>query len=655
MNKKQITILSVLGLLALAVLIISYSNHWQNSFHFDDAHTINTNVYIRDIHNIPSFFKSSETFSSLPANQAYRPLVTTSLAIDYWLNGKFDPQHPFNTFYYHLSTFIWYVFQCVLLFFIFLKIFNLAKKHDWNPYLALFAASLYSVHTANAETVNYIISRSDTLSTFAVILSMFLYLYSPFCKRTYLYAIPFLLGIFIKETSAMFPFLLLVYIYLFETKATDSLAIKAINSLKKIVLPLLLAIFLIVFVLSHISSNWEPGGINRFDYLKTETFVMVHYFNTFFFPFNLSADTDWKAITNIFDDRVLIGTAFILALLFIAFKCSKNQTTKPISFGILFFFLALAPTSSLMPFAEVMNDHRIFFPFIGLMMSVVWSIGLLIIKKEQKLNENPIYKYAIIAFSFLVISAHAYGTYQRNIVWHTDESLWLDVTIKSPGNGRGLMNYGLSQMSQAKYEVALDYFNRALVLNPYYAYLHTNLGVIKGALGQYEEAETYFKNSLLYGPKYPECYYYYAVFLNGRNRTAEAIQLLQTALTLSPGHVLSKTLLDQINSNPALANSKSPLLAAEELVKTTPTADNFLNLSLQYYSVKRYDDCIKACRECIKLKPDYPQAFNNICSAYNELGKYDSAIIACNQALLLQPNFERASNNLKEAKRRKGK
>src|ERR1035438_3576809 len=108
-------------------MIAAYSNHWHNSFHFDDSHTIKTNAYIRDIKNIPLFFKSAETFSSLPQNQSYRPLVSTTLAIDYWLTSKnttdFNPANM-DTFYFHLSTFIWYVLQCVLLFFIFLKIMN---------------------------------------------------------------------------------------------------------------------------------------------------------------------------------------------------------------------------------------------------------------------------------------------------------------------------------------------------------------------------------------------------------------------------------------------------------------------------------------------------------------------------------------------------
>ena len=74
----------------------------------------------------------------------------------------------------------------------------------------------------------------------------------------------------------------------------------------------------------------------------------------------------------------------------------------------------------------------------------------------------------------------AYGTWQRNIVWRTEESLWLDATIKSPDNGRGLMNYGVIQMGKGNYRVADAYFERALPLMPHYAYLHVNLGVLEG-------------------------------------------------------------------------------------------------------------------------------------------------------------------------------
>src|SRR5215831_13611445 len=92
MSEKQsrtIELSSSIGPLLLITLVIgaAYANHFHNSFHFDDAHTIVTNGAIRDLRNIPLFFRDATTFSSLPSNQSYRPLVSTLLAVDYSLGG----------------------------------------------------------------------------------------------------------------------------------------------------------------------------------------------------------------------------------------------------------------------------------------------------------------------------------------------------------------------------------------------------------------------------------------------------------------------------------------------------------------------------------------------------------------------------------------
>src|ERR671915_556487 len=85
-----------------ALLLLAYSNHFNNSFHFDDFHTIQDNVHIRTLDNIPKFFSDARTFSNLPTHQVYRPLLTTSLAVDYVRgNGQ--------TFAFHLTTFCVYV------------------------------------------------------------------------------------------------------------------------------------------------------------------------------------------------------------------------------------------------------------------------------------------------------------------------------------------------------------------------------------------------------------------------------------------------------------------------------------------------------------------------------------------------------------------
>jgi protein O-mannosyl-transferase len=59
-----------------------------------------------------------------------------------------------------------------------------------------------------------------------------------------------------------------------------------------------------------------------------------------------------------------------MALLLAAFWAMKRREHRPIAFGIFWFLGALAPTS-LFVLSEVENDHRMFFPFVGLMFSVV--------------------------------------------------------------------------------------------------------------------------------------------------------------------------------------------------------------------------------------------------------------------------------------------
>jgi len=49
------------------------------------------------------------------------------------------------------------------------------------------------------------------------------------------------------------------------------------------------------------------------------------------------------------------------------------------------------------------------------------------------------------------------------------------------------------------------------------------------------------------------------------------------------------------------------------------------------------------------LRPNYAEAWNNICAAYNKLGRYEEAATACEQALHYKPDFELARNNLRFA------
>ena len=292
--------------LAIAGLILTYSNHFNNPFHFDDAHTIESNAAIRNIKNIPKFFVDGTTFSSLPANQAFRPGLTTLNTIDFWIAGKKEPV-PFQ---FHLSIFIVFVFLGIALYFFFLKIYNLSWQSENNKWVALFSVAFFCYHTANAETINYIIQRAESFSTFMIIIGFLFYIYLPSKRKFQFFLIPMIIGFTVKEPTLMFVPLLFCFILLFEketalTELFSSNGLKNIFKTLFIVLPGLV-IGGLIFAYSQYKTPelFTTGGVNVSTYLQTETFVIVHYVNNFFLPFNLSADTDWKPIANIFDDKI---------------------------------------------------------------------------------------------------------------------------------------------------------------------------------------------------------------------------------------------------------------------------------------------------------------------------------------------------------------
>ncbi len=650
------TKLIIAGCSFLVVLILAYSNHFNNGFYFDDSHTIVSNNYIRDIGNIPLFFKDGSTSSSLPANQAYRPVVTTLNAIDYWIGGGLRP------FYFHLSILFCYVIQAVLMFFLFRTLLNISYAHKWNQLAAFFMTAFYSLHTANAETINYVIARSDSFSTLCVVTSLFLY-QIPTIRRYYLYLPTMVIGIYTKQTGVVFVPVLFLYILFFDVKAPmNGFAAldgkrKVLNALIKSAPAILLAALL--FLLnqlyltpeSTVSSNTT---VSRFDYLITQFYVITHYIGNFFLPVSLSADPDFKIITSITDLRVIGGIFVIMVMMVLAVFTFRNIRTRPIAFGILWFFIALAPTSSLVPLYQMANDHRTFAPYIGLVLSIGWAISLILYKYEDAITNKVIIKRLCIIVPVVIILAHAYGTYQRNKVWNSSETLWYDVTLKSPENGRGLMNYGLSQMEKGKFDVAMQYYTKALIYVPYYSFLHINMGILHNATGNPVKAEKNFKNALNYGRYNPDSYYYYGKWLYEKKKIKEAKDLLSKGLKLSPGHTKIRELLDIITLGQA-NNIKTGINILIGNVKRGPTAENYLELSLAYYEGGFYKECINTCLKAIALKPDYALAYNNMCCSYNQMGQYDNAIEAGKRALEIFPDFERARNNLKWAQENKSK
>lgn len=120
-------------------------------------------------------------------------------------------------------------------------------------------------------------------------------------------------------------------------------------------------------------------------------------------------------------------------------------------------------------------------------------------------------------------------------------------------------------------------------------------------------------------------------------------------LEILPGNPVAQKFLAMADSG------KSALEISKEQVSTSSNPNDFLNLSLQYYQVGQYEKCIETARKALTLKPDFPEAYNNIGSAHIMLKQYDEALLALNKALSLDPNNQLAKNNIAWAEAEKKK
>src|SRR6185437_9792731 len=81
------------------------------------------------------------------------------------------------------------------------------------------------------------------------------------------------------------------------------------------------------------------------------------------------------------------------------------------AFGVFVFLLLIAPTSSIAPIRDVMAEHRMYLPFLGL--------ALVCIEFARRLKFSQAAWTCAAALAICCVL-----TYQRNQVWATPLALW---------------------------------------------------------------------------------------------------------------------------------------------------------------------------------------------------------------------------------------
>ena len=641
--------------LGLALVVLAaYANHFQNDFQFDDTQTVVANLAIRNLANIPRFFKDATLFSAQVGGQYWRPIVSTTLALDYWMGGGLKP------FYFHFSTFAWYLVQLSLMFFLFRRIMDQADAHPSNTWTALAAVACYGLHPANAETVNYIVQRGDLYSTLGVVASLLWFAAYPAQRKYGWYLIPAVAAYLSKAPALIYPLILLAYVFLLEQYGKWRLALRACVP----ALSVTAAAAILTAAMTPDATSALPAAGPAWMYRLTQPWVALRYFASFFLPIGLSADHDQGSVTSAFSGEALAGYLFAAALIVVAVRASRRPETRPVAFGIAWFFLALLPVA-LFPMAEVSSDDRMFFPFVGLALAVFWALRLALFSKTVRLTAHRGWLWGGLAAFAVVLTAAAVGTHRRNEVWRTEESLWRDVTVKSPQNPRGLSNYGSLLLSAGDFAGGLPYLERAHEFRPDDSVIELRLANAYAGLGRDAEANQHYERAVVLAGDAWGTHFFYGRWLHDKGRMAEARAQLVAAMQLNRQSFATRYLLMQMDCEQrdwqtldALIADTLTMAQGDEVARgygaqiarlapgQAPAPEKLLSAAQSACNAGSYNACIAQARQALALRPNYAEAYYVASGALAARGRRADAIHALRMAIRIKPDYEAAKKAL---------
>ncbi|MBN1586523.1 MAG: tetratricopeptide repeat protein [Candidatus Omnitrophica bacterium] len=472
-------------LLLLGASLIAYAHSFHVPFLFDDGPSILDNPYIRQL------WPPWVTLLPPPsAPEAWRPVVSLSLAINYAIN-EFSPRG------YHILN--WAVHTGVgwALFVWLRSVFGLprlARLNERAADLALAIALLWIVHPLLTQSVTYIIQRAECMMALFYVLTLYSVARSaksPGSRAWMWAAIVFCgLGMLTKRIMVTAPVMALVYDRLFLAESWKELW----NKRRALYLglcatwaPMLLLMWMSPEA-AHPGYGFGMAELNALDYAASQPAVILHYIRLVIWPSPLVFDYAWP-VAKTTAEILPYAIAILILLALTIFGLLRRH---PAAFLGFWFFGLLAPSSSFVPIADLAAEHRMYLPSVALITGVVLALDYFAQRK------------AFWTAVLLLCIPLTILTLDRNRDYRSAEAIWKDTVTKRPLNPHAQYNYGSVLSAQGRLDEALPYLFEALRLDPTYADVNNNIGAVLGQQGRLDEAEPYFLRALEINPDFAD-------------------------------------------------------------------------------------------------------------------------------------------------------
>jgi len=345
------------------------------------------------------------------------------------------------------------------------------------------------------------------------------------------------------------------------------------------------------------------AGVTPWEYGLTQIDAVAHYLRLCFWPHPLVFDYGVGLLTN--KSSALLPALLLACLL--AGTIAALARRSALGFLGAWFFLTLAPSSSLLPIAtQTMAEHRMYLALAAVATLVVLGGRALLARSS-------------LLAGAAVVCLLATLTLQRNRVYGTSLSLWGQTAAARPANQRAANNYGVALLRSGRASEAAKQFRAALQIDPDFAEPREHLG----------DALCQEGNDLLQS-----------------GRAAEAITCLSEALQIRPD--LAEAHNDMGSALSALPGRTSEAIAQfEEAVRLKPAyagAQN--NLGNLLARAGRLDEAVPHFNEALRLDPNLAGAHTNLGIALAQSGHLAEAELHFAEAVRLDPASVPARKNL---------
>ena len=391
--------------LIAAAVAAAYANALGAAFQFDDWNVI---VHEPKVHGLAAWW------ASMPG---IRPL----LKLSYALNWAVSPS-PMG---FHLVNVAIHAANGCL-------VYALLAKRAVKP-VALVTALIFALHPVQTEAVTYVTGRSVSLSA--------LFALAALAATRWASPLLFLGGLMVKET----------------------IAVTAI--LKRSLLPYLLlaaAVGLLMPTYRHllnVSLSTRSIGTNLLSQAHGVTYLIGQLVRLD----RVNADPKLPVITSwswpVFSNAVLVLSLIAVGVVLLR----KN---KPVGFAILWFFLWLLPTNSILPRLDIANDRQLYIALLGPAFLAAYGLDAL---TKRRGNVFP-WGAAVVLLLTLATATHL-----RNRVYQDEVTYWDDTAWKSPHNARAFNNLGYALALAGRNDEADVAFRHAIELDHAYVKAKVNL------------------------------------------------------------------------------------------------------------------------------------------------------------------------------------